>query len=734
MIPLLLALLGVSPLAALDEKPNKKVLVFYPDSDGRSGILVFDRELRTALRDENASIEIFNEFLDVSRFPEEAYQQQLALFPRSKYATQKLDAVVVALAPALDFVLKHRSTIFPGVPVIYGAIERHEIDARQIDRDIIGYPMNFALEPTLNLAMKLHPGLNKVYVIAGNSDYDQYWLNLARSIFARYAQKLTFSYHNEFSVQELQQFVSTLPPNSMIYFLHMLRDGKGTSFSSADVVEMIAPRSSVPIYGHVGTYMGRGIVGGQLMEFEQEARNAAFITLQILRGKKPADVTLPATSLNHFVVDARMLTKWGIREVNLPADIEIRFAETDFWEKYKWHVLLAASLCIAEALLIIGLVLQMTNRQKAERLFRLSVESAPNGMVLIGHDGKILLANAQMEKLFGYTSSELIGSSMEILVPERFRNSHPLLRGEYMKSPGSRPMGIGRELHGRRKDGTEFPVEIGLNPILSETPVRILATIVDITERKAAEEQNSQNQKELIGLTGKLIQAQESERRHIARELHDDLNQNLALLAVELDLLGKKPPETRDELGQNLTHLSSQVKQLSTFVHDLSHHLHPAKVEQLGLVTSLRALARDLSIAHETVIECLAEGISKTIPHPVALCLYRIAQESLRNALKHSEADEIIVKLSEEEDTLQLMISDNGKGFAPQNDVDFSGLGLCSMRERLRLVNGTMLVDSQLGKGTIITVRVPHSQQAVSVASEHLDPVAEPAILTPHGL
>ena len=227
IITLLLALLGASSLSALEVKSRKKVLVFYPDSDGRPGILLFDRELRAALRHEDSTVEIFNEFLDVSRFPEEAYQQQLALFLRSKYSAHKLDAVIVALSPSLDFVLKHRSTIFPGVPVIYGAIEIHEIEARQIDRDIIGSPMNFALEPTLNLAMKLHPGLSKVYVIAGTSAFDHYWLNQARNIFTRHAQKLTFSFHNEFSVQELQHFVSTLPSNSMIYFLHMTPKAEG---------------------------------------------------------------------------------------------------------------------------------------------------------------------------------------------------------------------------------------------------------------------------------------------------------------------------------------------------------------------------------------------------------------------------------------------------------------------------------------------------------------------------
>lgn len=713
---------------ASGENPKKKVLVFYPDSDSRPGILAFDRELRQTLHHAESSIEIFNEFLDTSRFPDEAYQQQLAQFLRSKYALHKPDVIVVGLAPALDFILKYRSTICPGVPVVYGAIEKNEIDMRKIDADVIGAPMYFALESTLKLALRLQPGVKRVYVIAGSSPYDQYWLGQARQVFEPYARTLTFSYLSDLSVSDLQYLVSTIPPDGIIYYLHMFRDNTGISLSSAEVVELLAPKASAPIYGHVGTYMGRGIVGGQLMEFEREAGNAATLALQILDGKKPEEVTLPTGTQGHYTVDWRQLQHWDIREADLPPGTIVKFAEKDFWESYKWHVLSSISLCIGEALLIIGLLLQRANRQKAERLFRLSVESAPNGMVLIGHNGMILLANTQMEKLFGYTTWELLGASVELLVPERFRDSHPLLRTAYLKSPTNHLMGAGCDLTGRRKDGSEFPVEIGLNPILTESPFRILATIVDVTERKRVEARLSQNQKELIALTGKLMQAQESERRHIARELHDDLNQNLALLSLELDLLGEKPPESKAQLDETLSHLSSQVKQLSTFVHDLSHQLHPAKVEQLGVVTALRALTRDLSITHECNIDFVANDINRPIPTQVGLCLYRIAQEGIRNAIKHSQAKEIMVGLSLDGEAILMIISDDGKGIASQHELEFSGLGLLSMRERLRLVDGEILIDSSPGQGTRLRVRVPLNDPADDAKSQQ--PVTPTAFAT----
>jgi signal transduction histidine kinase len=289
-----------------------------------------------------------------------------------------------------------------------------------------------------------------------------------------------------------------------------------------------------------------------------------------------------------------------------------------------------------------------------------------------------------------------------MLLPERFRGD----RQRLFAVDESRPMGAGRELVGRRRDGSEIPVEIGVSPVRTDAGLCALASIADMTERKRFEMALRDGQAELRELTGKLLQAQETERRRIARELHDDLNQSLALLAVELDMLSQKPPQSASQMTERVQGLSAQVRQLSSSVHELSHQLHPAKLEQLGLVTALTGLCKDLSHGRSLIIALKHRDVPEALPNDVALCLYRITQESLHNVIKHSGAQHAAVELSGYADSISLRIVDDGTGFDAASLHSNGGLGLVSMRERLRLVRGELTIDSP-SAGTRIEVRVP---------------------------
>jgi PAS domain S-box-containing protein len=688
---------------------GRLVVVLYPtDNDGSPGGRAVDKGIRSTFASGSSEpVEVHSEYLDLASLPDADDQEVLAKFLRQKYEDRKIDLVIAGLSPSLDFAVKYRETAFPGVPIVFCAVDGRELETRRLPPDVVGVPIHMDPAGTLDVAMNLHPDARRVFVVVGASRFDAYWEAVARQAFRPYEDKLEFTYLSGLPMPDLLDKVSHLPDHSIVYYLHVFQDGGGKAVVPADVLEQLAARANAPIYGHVDTYVGRGVVGGRVFSFESAGIHAARAGLRILGGEKPADVSISEPAENSFLFDWRQLRRWHIGTESLPPGSVVRFEEPSFWDLYKWHIIGLLALCVIEALLIVGLLVQRARRRGAERRFRQMLEGMPNGMLMVGRDGNIVLANAQMEKLFGYRKEEMLGRPVDMLVPERFRGPHAAHRARFFASPEVRPMGAGRDLFGLRKDGTEFPVEIGFNPVQTETGLFVLASVIDVTERRRAEEDLKKSQRELRLLTGRLLRAQEMERRRIARELHDDLSQNLALLSVELELLGRQPPKPADPLNGRMQELSGRVKQLASSVHGLSHQLHPPKLDQLGLAAAVRSLCKDLTGGHGVPIEFMPGKPTDQVPEDAALCLYRIVQEALRNIIKHSGARRARVELNGGADTIELRIVDDGTGFDPRLVDGKGGLGLLSMRERLRLVGGTIAIDSRPGAGTRIDVRVP---------------------------
>jgi signal transduction histidine kinase/ligand-binding sensor domain-containing protein len=210
-------------------------------------------------------------------------------------------------------------------------------------------------------------------------------------------------------------------------------------------------------------------------------------------------------------------------------------------------------------------------------------------------------------------------------------------------------------------------------------------------------------------LAGRLIHAQEAERWRLARELHDDLSQRLALLSMQLELLGRRLPTEPKEALSRMRELSERVRDISTDVHRLSHELHPAKLEQLGLVATARSFCKEIAAARQLSVHFDHEDVPAVVAREAALCLYRILQESLQNVAKHSRATNARVSLTGLNGELRLVVVDDGIGsnFLSGTVRLSAGLGLASMQERVRLVNGRLSVWSSQGKGTRLEATVP---------------------------
>lgn len=226
--------------------------------------------------------------------------------------------------------------------------------------------------------------------------------------------------------------------------------------------------------------------------------------------------------------------------------------------------------------------------------------------------------------------------------------------------------------------------------------------LLERRRRQAAEERLHQ-------LSGRLITAQEQERSRIARDLHDDASQRLALLAIELD--HRKAPE-----------LADQARALSADLHRIAHQLHPASLDQLGLLPAARRFAAELAARHGVTIEVASDAWPEDLPRETSLVLYRVMQEALQNAARHSGAARIDVFFRRSRDRMTLRVSDSGRGFLPEPLGEPRGLGLAGMRERLRLVGGGLQIDSRPGGGTILEAWLPPGQATAVGAPGVPDP------------
>jgi PAS domain S-box-containing protein len=345
-----------------------------------------------------------------------------------------------------------------------------------------------------------------------------------------------------------------------------------------------------------------------------------------------------------------------------------------------------------------GIERDITKRKQAEEAvlsseqrYRLLFERNVAG-VGISLEGRMLDCNDGWARILGYESrDELIGryASESYFDPaQRQRLVDELLEDQAVFS---------RELQMRRKDGT--PVWVLFNAALlnSEHNIPIVqSTMIDISDWKRAEEA-------VLCMTRKLVDAQEQERARIGRELHDDINQRLALLAVELEQLGDEPSAFSQSRVQELR---KQMDEICSDVEALSHELHSSKLQYLGVVAGMRSWCMEYGERQRMEVDFTGDVIS-SIPFEIGLSLLRILQEALHNAAKYSGVKRVQVQLREERGDIHLRVKDSGKGFDVESALRGEGLGLTSMRERVRLVNGTITIDSDPTRGTTICARIP---------------------------
>ena len=580
----LLLLMTIAGPVAADQEPDqqRRVLVLYTPGRYTGSVIAIDAELRRILQEQlGSALDYYAESLDEGRFSDPESLAALAEFFQQKYRGRKLDVVIAIEDSSVRFLAEHRRGPFADPPIVF-------LSARPFSQlsdtlaNTTGLLTEVDFSKSIEWALSLQPDTKHVFVVSGASVRDRELESRARQQLQRLQPRLSVTYLSGLPIDELEDRVAGLPADSIVYYLTVYQDSNGQFFNPLDVLDRLSAVSNRPTYAWIDTAIGHGVVGGGMLRLRAQVAAAADVVMRVLRGERADSIPVATIEPLVGVVDWRVLQRWGIGENRIPAGTEVLFRVPGVWDQYKWYFITAATLLLAQSVLIGGLLVQARRRRGAEA---------------------------------------------------------------------------------RNRD-----------------------------------------------LAGRLLGAQEAERSRIARELHDDVSQQFATLAIDLQLLRDRL--TNVDHGAMAAQAVERTTSLADAIRSLSHQLHPAKLQLIGLVRSLAGLGREVSSSDVEVV-FTHSNVAEPLRTELALCLYRIAQEAIKNAVKHGAARNVAVQLTGDDAAITLVVADDGIGF-DAGAMPTSGLGLISMRERLEPLGGTLTVHSAEDEGTRIKAVVP--RQSASAA------------------
>ena len=575
----LLFLLFPYSVATAQAPPKKNVLIISEAGLSHTMPVRQVQQIIDGVEKPGRQVEFYSENLDLLTMPAGPSLTELKNWLIRKYSHQNLD-VIIAIGPeTIRFLAENSQTMFPGIPVVVSGSSAAQIGRLKLNSRFTGTWARRDPVKTLESAFRLFPDARQVYVVGGSSEFDQTLMELTKAELGSYLSPASISYLSDLTMSDLLGRVRNLPERSVVLYLSFFADSAGERFVNATgALPMVAAASNAPIFGMSDTYLGRGIVGGKVISFDNQAELDARIVSDLLDGKKAENIpidTLPSI----YMFDWKELQRWQIPEKRLPPESIVLFHEQGFWERTK-------GVWIGVFVIILSLSALALYLQRSRKQLELAKERQ-------------------------------------------------------------------------------------------------------------------------MWLSGMLINAEEQERSRVANELHDDFSQRLAVLALKLGNTAEVVAPLSKEADRQLHELLNTASELGADLHTLSHHLHSSTLEKLGLVPGIRALCKEFSAHTGLEVKFSPEHIPATASQDVALCIFRLVQESLRNVKKHSGAGSVEVTLQLHRDMLRLSVCDEGNGFEIQELQNQNGLGIHIMEERVRLLGGVFKIHSAWGKGTSVEASLP---------------------------
>jgi PAS domain S-box-containing protein len=833
-----------SPVAAQGNQVRRVLILDDFGTISSPGFAEVGQAIFLGLQESPYQIELYQESLQVTLFPDKILQGRSRKEFIRKYSDRKPDVIITVGSASLKFIAELHERFVQDTPIVFCAVLGEIPELANSGNHFTGVWGRLHPQETLIAALHMLPDTKHVVVVGGVGELDDRFETVAKEAFQNYESKLEFTYLTNLTMPDLLERLKHLPSHTIVYHTSITQDAAGARFiDSAQSVPLVAWAAQAPVFVMDDLDLRAGTVGGDLVNWADDGRVAAEMAVRVLNGEKPEYMPI-VTSNHNYTFDWHALQRWGLNESNLPSDSVVLNKPPSLWETYKRYIVTGLILFVAQAVAIFALVRQRAHRRKTEASLRLSMEagqsagwewdiasgrnywfgnlqtmfgipsddilgqvgdfyryihpedreevenaladarqkrkpfiaefrvvrvdgatrwvasrgefdkegragarrmrgmavdvterkvteerlkesqnrlesivqSAMDAVIAVDDDQRIVVFNAAAEKMFGCPEQDAIGTLIDRFIPERFRTAHRAHLRQFGQSEvANRELDGTRVLLGLRASGEEFPIETSISRTLARGKKIFTVMIRDVTERRRAEEA-------LASVGRRLIRAQEEERTWIARELHDDFNQRIALLAMNLEALKQDLRTSNGKVIRRIEEASKQTSELASDIQALSHRLHSSKLELLGLVGACQSFCRELSHRQNIEVTFHSQDLPKNLPQQIALCLFRVLQEALHNAIKHSGERRFDVSLRGTSSEILLAVHDSGVGFDPEKAISGKGLGLISMKERLKLVDGQLSIKSKLRSGTTIHARVPlnlrmDSEEAVGQTS-----------------
>lgn len=728
----LLGLLGLTPSAlAAEPEARSSVLLLYAEARLLPAIVATDLSIRSTLQSGSESpVHFYTEYLDLSWFPGEGHERQLRNLLRQKYADRKLDLVIPAGAHALRFALKHRASLFPGVPIVFCAVDKPSVAGLELGPDVTGVWMFVDWSATLDVALRLQPDTRRVIVVQGTSDLDRRLAAQAREAFSTYQGRVEFTYLIGLPMEQLLKEVAALPDRTIVLFGSLLREGAGRTFVPMEALSLIARTSRAPIYGLFDSLVGGGIVGGRVVSFQAQGVKAAELGLRALRGQRVEPADQIDQNPNVYMFDWRQLRRWGISEDRLPRGSVVRYREPSTWDLYKWHIVGAVTLVVAQALLIAGLLVQRTKRRRlqlslreTEDRFRLMADSAPVMMWMSGPDARCTHFNRRWLEFTGRPLERELGDGWS-------KGVHPVdlasCLAAYRRAFEARQE-FTLEYRLRRFDGEyRWVLDHGAARFGPDGSFSgYIGSCIDVTEQRQVEEAAREHREELAHALRVTTMGE------LAASLAHEINQPLAAIMSNAQAArrlldgGRLKP---DELGEVLGDISGEAGRAAQVIRRLRALFRKDQAEHKpldinGLITEVATLLRhDIERRRITMQLFLAEGLPLLSGDPILL--QQVILNLLVNA-REAMADtddgprELTIQTAQREPgNLNISVRDTGAGvkeseleriFDPfvSAKADGLGMGLSISRSIIEAHGGRIWATCNPDRGITVHVELP---------------------------